>query len=149
MCTSENGAPAPPAPVRRGRRWPVVVLTVVLLAGTGGGAVWYWWRGRVPQPPVVPLEGVDGQVAEVVTGELERVRREPRSVDAWGRLGKVLMANGFIPQAVQCLAVCERLDPRDPRWPYLRGLGTQREDPEQALVYFQRACQLCERSHPD
>jgi tetratricopeptide (TPR) repeat protein len=103
----------------------------------------------MPEPPVLALEGVDVQVARAVEAERARVRQQPRSVEAWGRLGKLLFANGFPREALECFAVCARLDPADPRWPYYRGMGTQVEDPEVALGHFRRAAELCDKAAPE
>jgi tetratricopeptide (TPR) repeat protein len=75
----------------------------------------------------------------------ERVRREPRSVEAWGLLGQVLLANGFSDDADPCLAHAEALDPDSPRWPYLRAYGATR-DREAAFGAAKRAISVCERT---
>jgi tetratricopeptide (TPR) repeat protein len=71
------------------------------------------------------------------------VRWEPHSAAAWGRLGQLLRAHGYVPESNVCFAHAERLDPDDPRWPYLRGTGLQSDDPEAAIVHLQRAVALC------
>jgi tetratricopeptide (TPR) repeat protein len=42
-----------------------------------------------------------------------------------------------------CFAQAEKLDPRDPRWPYLQGTGLISDDPEVAVGHLQRAVALC------
>jgi tetratricopeptide (TPR) repeat protein len=73
---------------------------------------------------------------------------KPHSAAAWGRLGQLLRAHGYGPESNVCLAQAERLDPADPRWPYLQGTGLQSDDPEAAIAHLQRAVALC-GSAPD
>jgi tetratricopeptide (TPR) repeat protein len=95
----------------------LLVGAVLLLA-----AGWWWQRERTALPPSVPFEGVEPQVALAIERETEKVRQQPRSGVAWGRLGQVLRAHGFDEQAVACWAQAERFDKREPRWPYYRGV---------------------------
>jgi tetratricopeptide (TPR) repeat protein len=106
-----------------------------------GWTLWAWLAA--PGPPPVSFADVDPAVAEAV----ETARRDawwsPHSAAAWGRLGQVLRAHGFRAESNACLARAERLDPNDPRWPYLQGHSLQLEDAEAALRHLQRAVGLC------
>jgi protein O-GlcNAc transferase len=73
------------------------------------------------------------------------VIQNPDSVAAWGKLGMVLVGHGFPVEASDaCLARAERLDPRQPRWPYLRATSVITTDPETAITKLQRAVELCD-----
>jgi tetratricopeptide (TPR) repeat protein len=84
----------------------------------------------------------DPMLEEAVQDARERVLSQPRSAKAWGRLGKLLLANGFGEDSRPCFAEAARLDPGDPRWPYLNGLAQQLTDPDGALPRFREAAEL-------
>jgi predicted Zn-dependent protease len=92
---------------------------------------------------------VEQSVVEAVERALEKVRREPRSAQTWGLLGRVLLANGFKNQAAECLEQAERLDGQDPRWPYLRGVSLVHDNPEAGLTLLRRGVALCAEHEPD
>jgi tetratricopeptide (TPR) repeat protein len=144
---STPNASAPRPRNRTVLRWTVAAL---LAAACAGG--WLGWRAWVrheePAPPDVPLAGVERPVAALIEGALQKVRQQPRSAAAWGFLGKALLAHSFQEQALVCLARAEKLDPQDPRWPYLQGMALLAEQPDRALPHLRRAVQLGERHDP-
>ena len=58
----------------------------------------------------------------VIEAARQNVLDKPCSADAWGLLGMTLLTNLFTDDADRCFVEAARLDPRDPRWPYARGL---------------------------
>jgi tetratricopeptide (TPR) repeat protein len=108
------------------------------------------WNRQVPvvEPPSPDLDGVDPAVAAVIEKERQGVLHAPRSADAWGRLGEVLTTFNYRGEAVFALAQAERLDPRDPRWPYLQGWLLLRDDGEAAIPHLRRAAELCDDEAP-
>lgn len=136
---------------RSGRRRRLALLLLVL-ACAGGGLTWWAWSGlggpERPAVPDVPLGGVEPVVARAVTRAREAVLREPGSGAAWGRLGEVLLANGFDRPALDCLAEAEWLDGKNPRWPYLQAWRLLVLDREKGIPPLRRAVQLCDKSDP-
>jgi tetratricopeptide (TPR) repeat protein len=94
------------------------------------------------------VEGIDPALARSIEAARRRVPEEPRSPAAWGHLGKVLLAASFNEPAAACLAEAERLDPGDPRWPYLRADALLGRDLDAALPLLRRAAELCDRTDP-
>ncbi len=132
----------PPRPAVR-RRWRWLGLALVMLAGVAAAG----WVGlarpwSAPAPPVVPPDGLEPAVAAAIQQATEEVRQSPRSAAAWGKLGTLLRAYRFFPEAETCLARAEQLDPTDPRWPYHQGAIRAVDDLEAALPKWQRALQL-------
>ena len=118
------------------------VLATVLLV-TGIGISVYWLRSSpASPPPLVDLTETDPAVAAVVKTARERVLAAPRSGQAWGHLGKVLLANEYYREAQVCLARAERLDPRNPRWPYFQAGINPANNPE-AVAKLRRTIELC------
>ena len=116
----------------------VIILVLVLTAGAG-----YWWyRSSAPQPPVVDTSSREPEVAAAIVEAQAKVRQQPRSGDAWGRLGMILIVHAFEAASDECLAQAERLDPRQPRWPYYRGLLMETHDLQAALPLLRRAAVL-------
>ena len=119
MTTTANNEPVRR---RRSRQWwaGAAILFAVLLT-----VAVVWWMARptpTPPPPAVSLEGLDAGVAQSIADAQRSLQKSPRSAEAWGRLGMVLAAHAFRPQAVQCFTEAERLAPGEPRWPYFRGV---------------------------
>jgi tetratricopeptide (TPR) repeat protein len=131
--------------------WRAIRLTLlVTVAGVLGGGRMYWLQSTAPPPvPEVPTEGVERPVARAIEAMMDRVRKDPRSVEAWGRLGKVLRAHSFDNQAGVCFAYLEKRDPKEPRWPYYQGLALLATDKQAAVAYLRRAAELAEQSDPD
>jgi tetratricopeptide (TPR) repeat protein len=130
----------PPGKTRKVRR---LVLLAAVTAGVLAGG-WYAWRWfAAPSPPTVSLADADPAVAEAIEAACREVRWKPHSAAAWGRLGQLLRAHGYVPESNRCFAQAERLDPGEARWPYLHGTGLQSDDPESAIGHLRRAAALC------
>jgi tetratricopeptide (TPR) repeat protein len=92
----------------------------------------------------VDLEGVDPTVAAAVERARAAVRQSPHSAAAWGELGMVLMVHQIQPQSAFCFDHAERLDPREPRWPYFQALeALLKNDLQAARGKLERAVALC------
>jgi tetratricopeptide (TPR) repeat protein len=118
-------------------------IAIVLLAAVVGAAGWYGWRRyTAPTPPQIAREGIDPELAEAIETARQKILADPYSVQCWGDLGKLLRAAQLYPEAVACFAQAERLDPKDPRWPYLQGEALRISDNSAALAPLQRAAAL-------
>jgi len=119
-----------------------VIVGSCLAALVGGG--FYWWRQNAPpEPPAVKLPGSDPAIIKAIDEARAAVLSSPRSGQAWGQLGMVLSIHDILPEADLCFAQAERFEPREARWPYLRGLARSGDDPGAALPSLQRAAALC------
>jgi tetratricopeptide (TPR) repeat protein len=141
------------AALRRLPRWAVVGPTLLVLAGLAGGAWWWWGRPSEPSLPPGPsdaaLAAADPEVAATVRAARERALREPGSVEAWGLLGEVLLANGFPADADACLGRAEAMQPDEPRWPYLRAFCLLTTDRDGGLAALRRAVAAFDRTAGD
>ncbi|HTU91132.1 MAG TPA: tetratricopeptide repeat protein [Gemmataceae bacterium] len=125
--------------IRRRRR---LVLSVAVLGLGVGLGTWLWPR-TVLEPPQPDMAEVDPEVAETIAAARSKVRQQPNSGAAWGRLGMVFLAHDFHEEAQRSFAQAERLDASDARWPYLRGLSLTRTNPEEGIPCLQRAAERC------
>ncbi len=132
-------ADAAGSPPRR-RRFALAVIVVSLSVGL---AVWLWPRTPIAEPPQPDLAEVDPEVAEAIAAACNKVRQRPRDGDRWGRLGMVFLAHDFFDEANRCFAHAERFDPREPRWPYLHGVGLLLHESDAGIPCLQRAAELC------
>jgi tetratricopeptide (TPR) repeat protein len=132
---------APPATRRRFLLLGSLGLLLLL------GVLLFVFRGVLtPGPqadlPAVDLTGVDPAIRTAVEKAQNQVRQSPRSAAAWGRLGMVLTSHVFGEQALACFVQAERLEPRNPRWPYHQGLIQLASDPPASLPQIRRAVEL-------
>ena len=118
----------------------IVGLGLVALAG---GGVYFWHQNAPPEPPLIQRPGSDPAILKAIEEARTAVRGSPRSGQAWGRMGMVLSIHDILPEADVCFAQAERFEPREPRWPYLRGLARSGDDPAAALPSLRRAAKLC------
>jgi tetratricopeptide (TPR) repeat protein len=136
-------------------RYRRLLPVVALLSGallTAGLGVYSWRRAastRAPsietadqQPPSPDLTGADPAVRTAVEAARAAVRQSPHSANAWGQLGMILSAHDFPTEANGCFLQAEKLEPRDPRWPYYQGVELCLNDPAVAIGKLQRAAEL-------
>jgi tetratricopeptide (TPR) repeat protein len=129
------------------RRWLWLALSLGLAAALAGAAGW-WYHAPVPAPPALVLDGADPVVAAAIEKERQRVLENPRSAAAWGKLGELLTAFHYWKDALVCFAQAERLDPREPRWPYHQGVLLLLYNPKGAIPRLRRAVELCGDNNP-
>jgi tetratricopeptide (TPR) repeat protein len=121
----------------------LAVLSVV-------AASWWTWRWYAdPGLPEFHLEDADIEVAAAVRWATDSVREHPRSAEAWGQLGMVLLANKFEAESILPLSRAESLEPSNPRWSYLQGIALWGRDPDEAIPCFRRAVAACQPSVSD
>lgn len=102
-------------------------------------SIGYWYRFTSPSPPAINLEGMDSQVVKAITMAQKAVAKTPGSAEAWGFLGRVLRAHEFIDPSNVCFRQAEKLDPTDPRWPYLLARGLRATDSDESLRCLRRS----------
>ena len=113
-----------------------------ILVGLVLGLGWVGWNRRVPPLPVIDLSRATPGVRRTVETHGAALRAQPRSAWAWGRLGSVLYAYRLNAPALQALAEAERLDPKNPRWPYLQAMILNYSDPSRAVERLRRTVDL-------
>ena len=139
---------APPTPVRTKGKRRLLGLAGLLLLAAGGVGGYYALRPAAPVVPVIDTAGLDPEVVAAVEKAREEAAARPKSAAAWGRLGMVLFAQDLYAESVAALAEAERLDGRDARWPYYRGLALILTRPEEGIAALKRAVAIQPRSLP-
>lgn len=128
---------------RRAALWPGGwVMGVALLLALAGLGLYFRYQQAGRQPPALASTIEDPEVARTIDAARSAVRQSPRSSQAWGRLGMLWAAHDYFAEAQDCFAEAERLDSREPRWPYHRGLILRPSDPVAALPFLERAVVL-------
>lgn len=103
----------------------------------------------VPQPPTVPLESNDSELAELIDDLRQSALSLPESAEMRGRLAMAYEVNDFHDEARQTYAQAETLDLGDVRWPYFQAvLMAESGDFESALPILDRALALDETYVP-
>jgi tetratricopeptide (TPR) repeat protein len=122
---------------------------VILLCVLIGRWVYQCWTGPLPELPLLTLDGVDPEVADVLTKQRAAVEQAPRSAEAWAKLGMLFYVHQFADEAVICYSAAETLDGTNPIWPYLQGYLLQKgAHPDQALPCLERAAALAPNEWP-
>jgi tetratricopeptide (TPR) repeat protein len=124
------------------RRRCVVLALALAIAGVAGVGAYFALRSKPPLPPMVEVPADDPELAAAVAGGQRAVVDDPRSADAWGRLGLVLAAHRYPDEALICFREAERLAPTEPRWHYQQGIALSGRDPAAALEKYRRAAEL-------
>jgi tetratricopeptide (TPR) repeat protein len=126
-------------------------LKVRLLAFLGAAIVaaggYLTWRRfdsshPPPSPPEIPVFITDEEVRGALTEARDQVLADPRSGDKWGSLGLRYRAHNLNAESNDCFAVAAKLDPQDPRWPYLIGAINLLLAPEEAVPHLRIAYRL-------
>jgi tetratricopeptide (TPR) repeat protein len=121
---------------------------VALAAVVGLSGWWAWQRYRPPVIPDIPIQKADPAVAAAIESARQKVQEQPRSGSAWGKLGMLLVANGFEAQAGPCFQYAEKFDRTNPRWPYYQALACLSREAE-ALACLRRAVALADQHEPE
>jgi tetratricopeptide (TPR) repeat protein len=124
------------------KRWILTGLLVACLCAVAAMAGYIWYLRSAPIAPAIDLEGVDPPVAAAIADASAALRKSPHSGKAWGKLGMVLFAHGYLAESLSCFAKAERLDPHEARWTYYQGILLTLKDAEGAIVEFRRALEL-------
>lgn len=119
------------------RKW---LIGLLLVAGIATGT-YAWYRHRSPAlssivPPEIPAIVIDSEVRNALSKARDRVLAEPRSGEAWGELGVLFRCHKILPQANACFAEACKLEPKNPRWPYLLGTDNLLLFTGDAIPYF-------------
>jgi len=126
--------PAGQAELRTAVAGPLAAAVMAEALGLSGAGV----------TPLTVLSWYREIVAAVVEQGRAQVQQSPHSAEAWGKLGMVLLVHQFQPQAAICFDQAEKLDPREPRWPYFQALeALLRTDLQAARGKLERAVSLC------
>ncbi len=86
--------------------------------------------------------GYDPTIAAAIGEAREAVLKSPRSAEARGRMGMVLLAHEIRAEARDCFAQASSLASSNPRWPYFLGLAQLPDNPAAAATNFDRAIRL-------
>lgn len=123
------------------------VLVLFLVFSVLSVTLWLALRDAKPlEPPDLDLSEIDPEVAEAIAQARDKVRLQPRSSAAWGRLGMIFLAHDMHDEARRSFTQAEHLDPADARWPYLRGVSLILTDPDAGIPCLERAAGLCGKS---
>jgi tetratricopeptide (TPR) repeat protein len=122
------------APVSRPRLAGLVLW--ISLAGCGAGP-------DVPAPPRPDLEGFDPASSERIEAAIAALESERENGSAWAELGMVYDSERLRLLALECYDVAERLEPRQPRWPYRSAVALARLGrTDEAIAAIERSLAL-------
>lgn len=113
-------------------------IVLIVVTGLTGSGIWYALRTSSPPPPLPP-DISDPDVKRVVEAARAKVLADPKSADAWGHYGLVLLANLFDQESRICLEEAARLDPGNGYWPYALALIALKREPEKAPGLLRQA----------
>ena len=124
------------------------LLALLLLVALAAAGITAWKQTRpaptpaVAIPPEIPSWVDDLEVRTALARAREKVEADPQSGQAWGELGLTFRAHNMNAESNSCFAVAAKLDPRNPRWPYLIGVINLLIAPNAAIPHLQSAYEL-------
>lgn len=132
----------------KGKRGTLYVALTVLVAAAAPMTYWVVHRQpAAPAPPVVELKDTDPAIAGALGAARAAIVAAPRSAEAWGKMGMLLINYNFQTQARECFEQAQRLDPLDLSWPYYCHMTLTAVDPAAALVKLREAAALAGDRH--
>ena len=132
-------ATAASEPTTKSRRL-VSSLLLVLVAMSVGVFV---YLSRSPEPPSINEKDTDVAIVAAIDSARRDVIASPKSGRTWGKLGMVFLAHGFSNQAEKSFTEAERLDQKNPMWPYLHARAVDENRPKEAIEFLTRSVSLC------
>lgn len=109
-------------------------------------AIWGDGRyGPVTEAPNVDVPGVHVDFLDAINRARTRLDRIPRSAEAWGSYGMLLMQNERPKEALICFDEAIRYDDTNPKWYYFAGIILEQTDLTRALSYLES----CHKRKPD
>jgi tetratricopeptide (TPR) repeat protein len=130
--------PPPTKPCRSEFARQLVVFGALLVVLGGAAGVWFWHRAQRLTPPM-PADIQDAEVRNAIEKARQQVFSDPDSAEAWGQLGRMLLAHLFDRDADACFAQAARLNPDDPMWSYSRGVIALKREPDKAIPLLRQA----------
>jgi tetratricopeptide (TPR) repeat protein len=125
-------------PVARSRRrWILIAAIGISVAITA----YCLFRPTPPPIPAVATDGLDPDVIAAFQKARNNVEANPESDAAWGEYGMVLFAQSR-HECVDMFVEAERLNPKESRWPYLRGMALVQQQPDEGIAALRRAVDL-------
>ncbi len=112
-----------PEMAARPRRYFLRAALLFSVVGVVATPSYYLWcHAKKAVPPEVEVTHADPDVAKAIQRARELVLAESGNAQAWGNLAMILHAHDYHSQAQTCYAEAEKLDRRNPRWPYLQAI---------------------------
>ena len=120
----------------------VGVLLIFAIAYAIWGDAGY---GPVTATPIVDVPGVHADLLDALNRARTKLDRMPRSAEAWGNYGMLLMQNERPKEALTCFDEAIRYNDTDPKWYYFAGIILEQTDLTRALSYLAS----CHERKPD
>lgn len=110
-----------------------VFVVVALLCVSAALALKIKSNSLITKVPVVELPGMHGAVIVAMERARVRLAKTPRSGDAWGHYGMLLMQHDRPKEALTCFDEAIRLDSANAKWYYFSGVILEQTDLRKAL----------------
>lgn len=94
-------------------------------------------RSGLTTPPGVQVSGIHTDLLDAIDRAKAKLQRMPRSADAWGNYGMLLMQNERPSEALTCFDEAIRYDDANPKWYYFAGTILEQTDLGKALNRFE------------
>lgn len=139
------GSPARARPSGISKPWWLLLLLPFLI----WGGIHLLRREPARRPPAVSTAGFEPRIVRQIEEALTVAKKQPRSGQAWGRLGMILHAHDLSTEAQECFAQAAKLEPREARWHHLLGLLLAQRSTESAVNQLALAADLTpDRDNP-
>jgi Tfp pilus assembly protein PilF len=139
----ESSAPAPRKRSSKARYVRYAIYGLIVVAGI---ALRFYLAG--PTIPLPELADLDPVLVEEIENARAVIWQSPRRPEAWARMGLLLAAHGFSADSAECFVKAGELDAKVWKWPYLRAVALEGDDPAAARDALREAAVLADDDDP-
>lgn len=131
--------------LQRNGKTSTILIVLIALGAIGAGVYFLMFNQPKPEARVIPrieLESIDSEIADAISGAIEKIESNPEDAEAWGNLGEIYYAHNYGTKSVEALKVAQDLAPTVAKWPYLRGMIFAEADVSAGMPLVEKALEL-------
>ena len=123
-------------------------LAICLVFGVAALVLLPWDTVDPPLSFQVRVDDLHPVVGKAISNAITDTESDPKSIEKWELLGKILLAHGRSVKAAVCFEYLCRREPDNPRWWYYQGFAFDGTNLQKALNCYAKAAELAPGNGP-